>query len=140
LPYSGTGVWFVLILACACTIRAQSPSFELKIEQVTSGAKHHFFGYIGQCQTVPWNASERYILALEIDAIDRMPKPEEAAAILLVDTRRDNRILRVDQTHAWNPQQGTMFYWNPEAPETQFYFNDRDVKSGKVFTVNSTRS
>ncbi len=28
-----------------------------------------------------------------------------------------------------------MFYWNPQAPETQFYFNDRDPDSGKVFTV-----
>jgi hypothetical protein len=28
-----------------------------------------------------------------------------------------------------------MFYWNPEAPETQFFFNDRDAKTGKVFTV-----
>jgi hypothetical protein len=28
-----------------------------------------------------------------------------------------------------------MFYWNPLKPETQFFFNDRDVKTGKVFTV-----
>ena len=41
----------------------------------------------------------------------------------------------MDKTNAWNPQQGTMFYWNPNAPETQFFFNDRDVKTGEVFTV-----
>jgi ABC-type phosphate transport system auxiliary subunit len=28
-----------------------------------------------------------------------------------------------------------MFYWNPLAADTQFFFNDRDVKTGKVFTV-----
>jgi hypothetical protein len=28
-----------------------------------------------------------------------------------------------------------MFYWNPLSPETQFFFNDRDLGSGKVFTV-----
>jgi hypothetical protein len=28
-----------------------------------------------------------------------------------------------------------MFYWNPLRPETQFFFNDRDVKTGKVLTV-----
>ena len=28
-----------------------------------------------------------------------------------------------------------MYYWNPNAAETQFFFNDRDVKTGKVFTV-----
>ena len=109
--------------------------FKLSIEQITGGAKHHFFGYIGQSLTIPWNASGRYILGLEIDRIDRMPKPGEAATVILIDTRRNNQILRLDKTRAWNPQQGTMFYWNPLAPETQFFFNDRDVKTGKVFTV-----
>ena len=127
--------YMVLVLMFPLLIKAQPPSLELRIEQVTTGEKHHFFGYIGQCQTIPWNASGRYILGLEIERIDRMPKPEEAATIILVDTRDDNRIIRVDKTHAWNPQQGTMFYWNPLNPESQFFFNDRDVETGKVFTV-----
>ena len=128
---------FCLVLSHAFSpsVSAQLPSFDLKIEQVTSGAKHRFFGYIGQCQTIPWNASGRYILALEIDAIDRMPEPQESAAIILVDTQNANSIVRIDETNAWNPQQGTMFYWNPRAAETQFFFNDRDVDSGKVYTV-----
>ena len=28
-----------------------------------------------------------------------------------------------------------MLYWNPEAPETQFFFNDRDPKTNHVFCV-----
>lgn len=125
----------VFVFTSITKLQAQSSSFDLEIEQITSGSKHHFFGYIGQCQTIPWNASNRYILGMEIDRIDRMPKPEEAAMIFLIDTQNDNKIIRVDKTHAWNPQQGTMFYWNPLTPETQFFFNDRDVKTGKVFTV-----
>jgi hypothetical protein len=126
----------LLFLALSHGMQAKEPArFDLKIEQLTSGTKHHFFGYIGQCRTIPWNASGRYILGMEIDRIDRLPKPEEAATIILIDTRDNNKILRVDKTHAWNPQQGTMFYWNPLAPETQFFFNDRDVETGKVFTV-----
>ena len=124
-----------LIISCAILAPASAQSLKLKIEQITSGSKHHFFGYIGQCQTIPWNATDRYILGMEIEHIDRLPRPEEAATIILVDTHNDNRIIRVDKTHAWNPQQGTMFYWNPLAAETQFFFNDRDVKTGKVFTV-----
>jgi hypothetical protein len=116
-------------------IYAQSPAFNLKVEQLTSGTKHHFFGYIGQCRTIPWNESGQYILGLEIDAIDRMPEPGEAATIFLIDTHDNNKILRLDKTHAWNPQQGCMFYWNPLAPETQFFFNDRDIETGEVFTV-----
>jgi len=129
------GVFFVLFLAFSPGIKADSASFELEIEQITFGAKHHFFGYIGQCQTIPWNASGRYILGMEIDRIDRMPEPEDAATIILIDTHENNKIIRIDTTHAWNPQQGTMFYWNPLAAETQFFFNDRDIESGKVFTV-----
>lgn len=124
----------VLLLTCGAQFGC-SQSFTLKTEQLTSGDKHHFFGYIGQCRTIPWNASNRYILGMEIDRIDRMPKPEDAATIFIIDTQNDNKIIRLDKTHAWNPQQGTMFYWNPLAPETQFFFNDRDVKTGKVFTV-----
>jgi hypothetical protein len=72
---------------------------------------------------------------MEVERIDRMPEPDEAATIILVDTQNDNAVIPIDKTHAWNPQQGTMFYWNPLAPEIQFFFNDRDVESGKVFTV-----
>ncbi|MBD3629331.1 hypothetical protein [Cyclobacterium sp.] len=110
-------------------------AFSLQIEQLTSGTKHHFFGYIGQCQTIPWNESGQYILGMEIDTISRMPRPDEPAMIFVIDTEDENNIIPLDQTYAWNPQQGTMFYWNPLAPETQFFFNDRDLETGKIFTV-----
>ncbi|MHC4316790.1 MAG: hypothetical protein ACYSW3_30485 [Planctomycetota bacterium] len=125
----------LVMLVCSKGCAGKVPSIGLKIEQLTWGTKHHFFGYIGQCQTIPWNATGRYILGLEIDRIDRLPTPEEFATVILVDTHHDNKIIRLDKCHAWNPQQGTMFYWNPLKPETQFFFNDRDVKTGKVFTV-----
>lgn len=113
----------------------QEGDFDLVVEQLTSGEKHHFFGYIGQCQTIPWNSTGQYILGMEIDTITRLPKPEEAATIFVIDTYDNNKIIKLDKTNAWNPQQGTMFYWNPNAPETQFFFNDRDLETGKVFTV-----
>jgi len=133
--FLGILICFVISLVCSYNLHAESVPFELKVEQVTSGHKHHFFGYIGQCQTIPWNGDGRYILALEIDRIDQLPKPGEYAAVILVDTHNDNQIIRLDKTHAWNPQQGTMFYWNPLKPKTQFFFNDRDIKTGKVFVV-----
>jgi hypothetical protein len=129
------GVLCALVLAFLNKARAERPSLDLKIEQVTFGTKHHFFGYIGQCQTIPWNGSNRYIVGMEIENIDRMPEPQDAAAVILVDTERNNEIIRLDKTCAWNPQQGTMLYWNPHAPDSQFFFNDRDIETGKVFTV-----
>ncbi|MCH8219551.1 MAG: hypothetical protein IH892_22590, partial [Planctomycetes bacterium] len=114
---------------------SESSDLTLSIEQITFGPKHHFFGYIGHVQNIPWNASGRYIVALQTDFHDHMPKPDEAADVVLIDTEQGNKVLSVDQTRAWNFQQGTMFYWNPEAQETQFFFNDRDPKTGKVFCV-----
>jgi hypothetical protein len=128
-------ILFVGVLGCLKGYAEKTPLISLKVEQLTSGKKHHFFGYIGQCQTIPWNASGRYVLGLEIDRIDRMPNPDEASTVFVIDTDQNNKIVRLDKTHAWNPQQGTMFYWNPLKAETQFFFNDRDVKTGKVFTV-----
>jgi len=126
---------WLLMVAFSPGIPVRSASFKLQIDQITSGPKHHLFGYIGQCQTIPWDATGRYIVGLEIDAIDRMPRPEEAATVILIDTYQSNKILRVEKTHAWNPQQGTMFYWHPLKAATQFFFNDRDVDTGKVFVV-----
>lgn len=133
--YSGAVLYFIFSMLYSSCSYAQTPQFDLKISQLTTGSKHHFFGYIGQCRTIPWNATGRYILGLEIDTINRMPLPGEAATIILIDTYDNNKILRVDKTYAWNPQQGTMFYWNPLATGTQFFFNDRDLETGKVFTV-----
>ncbi|MEA3224664.1 MAG: hypothetical protein U9Q07_01845 [Planctomycetota bacterium] len=114
---------------------AESANLGLTVEQITFGPKHHFFGYIGQSKTIPWNAGGRYILALRTGYHDHMPEPGDAADVVLIDTARTNKVVRVDQTRAWNFQQGTMFYWNPTAPETQFFFNDRDPATNRIFTV-----
>jgi len=114
---------------------ARAADFDVSVEQITFGKKHHFFGYIGQCRTIPWNSSGRYIVALRTDFHDRMPKAGEAADVVLVDTTQRNRVLPIEKCRAGNFQQGTMFYWNPKKPETQFFFNDRDPQTGRVFTV-----
>jgi hypothetical protein len=107
----------------------------LEIKQITRGPKQHFFGYIGHVRTIPWNQSGRYIVALQTTFQDHMPKPNEAAEIILIDTQNDHAITVLDRSLAWNPQQGTMLYWNPKAPETQFFFNDRDPVTQEVFCV-----
>ena len=49
---TGPGVWRLcamgLGVACSFSSPAAWPSIDLEIEQVTSGDKHHFFGYIGK--------------------------------------------------------------------------------------------
>jgi hypothetical protein len=117
------------LLLAACAVPApEAPA--LRVRQLTRGPEHHFFGYIGHVKTIPWNESGRYLLALRTGFQDRLPRPDEAADIVLLDAVR-----KVEETRAWNFQQGTMFAWNPKAAETQFFFNDRDPATGRVFCV-----
>jgi hypothetical protein len=107
----------------------------ISVEQITRGPQSHNFGYIGHAVTIPWNATGRYIVSLRIGFHDRMPMPGETADVVLIDTHDGNRVTKVDQTLAWNLQQGTMLYWNPSAADRQFLFNDLDPATGQVFTV-----
>lgn len=122
-------------LALAILLFTVSASAEVGVEQVTQGPYHHFYGYIGHVGNTPWNASGRYMVLLRTDFQDRMPAPGEKADIVLLDTQDGYRARKVEESRGWNPQQGTMLYWNPQAPETQFFFNDRDRETHKLFCV-----
>ncbi len=129
-----------VFLGCICLTMCQAAEppegdFTTTVRQITFGPRHHFFGYFGHVRTIPWNASGRYLLALRSGFQDRMPRPGEAAEIVLLDTQKNYAATVVDRTRAWNFQQGTMLYWNPQAPETQFFFNDRDPRTNEVFCV-----
>lgn len=129
--------WVVCAVLSALAIGSARPAAQLsvKVTQITHGPRHHYFGYIGQSRTIPWSANGRYLLALQVGFQDRLPGAGDPADICLIDAHDNYAVRVVDRTRAWNPQQGTMFYWNPEHPETQFFFNDRDPATGKVFTV-----
>src|SRR5215208_4985645 len=129
------GIKYLLALMAVGVAVAGAAEATVTVTQITQGPKHHYFGYIGQSRTVPWNANGRYLLALQVGFQDRLPGANDPADVCLLDTHAGYAVRVVDQSRGWNPQQGTMFYWNPEHPETQFFFNDRDPKSGKVFTV-----
>lgn len=114
-----------------------APAAEVSVglEQITRGPKNHFFGYIGHCLTIPWNSTGRYIVSLRTDFHDRMPQAGDVADVVLIDTERNYEVTVVDETRAWNLQQGSMLYWNPRQAATQFFFNDVDPQTGVVFTV-----
>lgn len=122
-----------MVASFASTVCATEPGYS--VQQITEGPLHHFFGYIGHVGNVPWNGNGRFIVALRTDVLGRMPGAEDAADIVLIDTQNEYQVKVLDKTRAWNPQQGTMLYWNPSAADTQFFFNDRDSKTGRLFTV-----
>jgi len=114
-------------------------NISVKIQQITYGTEHHFFGYIGQSLTIPWNITGTHILALRSPFHDHLPDGNEPADVTLVNPGKivGNffEVVKVDESLGWNFQQGTMFYWNPDKPANQFFFNDRNPRTGKVFTV-----
>ena len=91
-----------------------------KIQPLTRGPKHHFFGYYGIC---PWNRSGTYLLSLESSFQDHFPTQDESATIGLVDTQT-GVFEKIAETHAWNLQQGAMLHWNPLDDE-EILYNDR---------------
>lgn len=97
---------------------------------VTSGPRHHFFGYYDK---FPWDATGRYLLALETTFIHRPPEPADTAGIGMVDLQDGNRFIPLAETHAWNWQQGTMLHWLPSAPDRLIIHNDR--ADGRFFAV-----
>lgn len=125
----------ILLLLCMASVLPGQNPFVLEVEQITHGPHHHFFGYIGQSLTTPWNRSGRFILTLRTTFHDRMPTATDAADVCLVDTRDNFTVRKVAESRAWNFQQGTMLYWHPKQPETQFFFNDRDPTTNRIFTV-----
>ena len=136
--YHNTVNLFLILLAMLLiqsTLLLAEINPKLAVEQITFGEQHHFFGYIGQSKTIPWNASGRYIVAMRSNFHDHMPAPHEAADIILLDTQNNYSVKKIDETRGWNFQQGTMMYWNPAAPEMQFFFNDRDTETNQIYTV-----
>ena len=130
------GVLMEAIVELRKWAKAAATSYaDLNVEQITRGPANHFFGYIGHVQNIPWNESERYVLSLRTTFQDHLPEGHEPADVVLIDTQNNCTVSKVEESRGWNPQQGTMFYWNPLKPESQFFFNDRDPDTGKVFTV-----
>ena len=123
--------WTKLLAETRETILPASP--------ITSGPKHHFFGYYEKC---PWDASGRFHLALEIPFMDRMPQPDNAAVVGMIDLAEANRFQPLDETTAWCWQMGTMLRWLPGSEDRLITFNKRegetfysllrDVRSGQV--------
>ncbi len=107
---------------------------------VTRGLKFHWFGYYDKC---PWSADGRYMLAMEVDFMDRPPTGSDSIRVGMVDLQAgDREFIPLDETHAWCWQQGTMLQWLATDPNRLVIYNSvqdgeycsiiRDVHSGET--------
>lgn len=93
-----------------------------RLRAVTSGPRHHFFGYYEKC---PWSASGKLLLAHAATFNDRPPGPDDSVTVGVVHLDGDNRYQSLADSRAWNWQQGSMLQWHPADPERLLLHNDR---------------
>lgn len=116
---------------------AISPKVKVEgnVERVTplDDGYEYFFGYYDKS---PWDASERYMLALRAKSTTTSVAPKEKAEVVLIDRKNNNIIKKLSETKAWNVQQGAMLQWlGPDFSDT-ILFND--FRDGKYVAVKHT--
>lgn len=84
----------------------------------------YFYGYYDKS---PWDANDRYMIALRVRQTYRSVAPKEPGMVCLIDTADNNRIIEIGVTHAWNVQQGCMAQWlGPDYAKRIIYNDFRD--------------
>ena len=111
------------------------------VRPITSGPKHHWFGYYDKLQFDP---TGRYVLAMEVDFEHRSPAAGDVIGVGMIDLADGDRWIELGETRAWCWQQGCMLQWIPGS-DSKVVWNDRegdrfvchvlDVKSGKRRTI-----
>lgn len=135
-------------LATAALAAVARPAFaapdaiRLPARAVTRGPKHHWFGYYDKC---PWDATGRYLLAMENSFADRQPTATDAVTVGMVDRKDNDRYVPLDTTLAWSWQQGTMLQWLGPKADREVIYNAlldgrpaaviRDVRTNKTRTL-----
>ena len=99
---------------------------EFMVSRITSGPKHHFFGFHDLVQT---NAKGDFALSLEVNDISHPPLPGETCWSGVVPAHGGD-FISIHKTHTWNYPQGARQQWIGDSD--RFTCNDRDER-GNVF-------
>jgi len=92
------------------------------VRAITQGPKFHWRGYYDKFLI---DASNRYVLANEVDFEGRSPRSDDVIRVGMIDTNDKDRWIELGQTTAWNWQQGCMLQWRP-GHDDEVIWNDRD--------------
>ncbi|MCM8778061.1 MAG: hypothetical protein NC905_07395 [Candidatus Omnitrophica bacterium] len=94
-----------------------------------------FFGYYNRKQLSP---NGRYFLFMKVEFQDREPNENDKAEIFIGEVRH-KKYEKLDETYAWNFQQGCMLYWLSDEEiiyniriEKEFYSKIYNIKNGKT--------
>ena len=88
--------------------------------RVSPDDAEYFFGYYDKS---PWDATDRYMIALKVKNAYKVPDSIEEAKIVVFDTQNNNEMQIIGTTHCWNSQQGCMAQWlAPDFKSKIIYF------------------
>lgn len=108
---------------------------------LTSGPKHHWFGYYDKLQFDP---SGKYILTAQVDFEGRSPSPGDTIRVGMIDLEKENRWTELGTSVAWGWQQGCMLQFIPgsaskviwnDRQEDQFVSHIKDIHTGEQKTL-----
>ncbi len=118
--FIGTSV-LAALASGARQLGAKIAQADIPIRKITSGPKHHWFGYYDKFQFDPIG---RYVLGMEVDFEHRSPSADDVISIGMIDLHDGDRWIELGESRAWCWQQGCMLQWLPGSG-TQIIWNDR---------------
>jgi hypothetical protein len=92
------------------------------IRAITSGPKHHWFGYYDKLQFDP---TCRYVLGMSVDFNGRSPRPDDVIKVGMIDIDNGDKWIELGESRAWCWQQGCMLQWRPGSGR-EVVWNDRE--------------
>lgn len=107
-------------------------TMRLPVRTITSGPKHHWFGYYDKLQFDP---SNRFVLSNEVSFEHRTPRPDDVVKVGMVDTGNDDQWIELGESRSWGWQQGCMLQWLPGS-DREVIWNDRKANSMVSHIVN----
>ena len=132
------GAAFAIACRSSETVSALPP-----VRAITSGPKHHWFGYYDKLEFDPQN---RRVLGMEVGFEHRSPRVDDEIRIGMVDLADGDRWTDLGSSTAWGWQQGCMLQWIPGSADDVIW-NDREdggyvsrilnVGTGKMRTIPS---
>lgn len=89
--------------------------------------------YYGYYDKSPWDADNRFLIALKVRQAYKSVAPKEEGTLVLIDTQDGNRAIEIAKTHSWNVQQGCMAQWMGPDFASRIIYND--FRDGRYCSV-----
>ncbi len=121
----GTGIGSSVALSSHLRRLSAAQSIGTKlppVRAITRGPRFHWRGYYDK---LLFDASNRFVLANEIDFEHRKPEADDLLRVGMIDLASDDQWIQLGTTKAWNWQQGCMLQWIPN-DEHRVLWNDRE--------------